>query len=256
MNFALPVVYALFCVPAWGAVYSITSVISETVGTTAIVTGSGSLANTTTWTAGVAGEFIVTDGTNDYGLRVAVTNPTGGLSEGTDSLMVARTVNSQGLADNGTLSIYIRPGTTGTWSADVRFSFYNLNGLAFGTPYSPSLLLTSLDIDFDQRYYTEDADFIQNNLYSPTNLTNATAVTGYTGFTAPGDATFSDPKSAVSSVGKVGVSEFDIRVSHNQVALFMFEFRDPSQVLVVPEPSTMVLSGLGAVFLLRRRRRS
>lgn len=240
---------------ASGAAYSITSVISETVGTTAVVTASGSKANTTTLTTGVVGQFLVSDGTTTYGLQVSLSNPTGALTVGGDSLMVARTVNSQGLADTGTLSIYFSPDATGGWSADMTFSFFNVDGSNnFTTPFSPTLLLTSLDIDANQRYYTDNADFSANNLYGSSNLTSATPITGYTGFTAGGNASFSDPASAVSSVGANGVTDFDVRVQHDGVALFMFEFRDPSQI--VPEPSVALLGGVAGLALLRRRRRA
>jgi hypothetical protein len=255
VKFTLSLLFTTLCSPAFGAAYSITQVLQNTVGDTAVVTGSGGKDNTTTWTAGVVGRYLISDGFNTYGLAVSVTNPTGTLSAGTDTLMVARTVNSQGLTDTGTLSIYFNPNTTGTWSADINFSFYNVDGGgAFTTAYSPTLLLTSLDIDANQRYYTDNADFSGNLVYTPTNLTTpAAGVTGYTGFTATGNASFSDPASAVSSTGAAGVTEFDVRVSHDSVALFMFEFRDPSQVLV-PEPSTALLGGLGALALFRRRR--
>jgi hypothetical protein len=239
---------------ASAAAYSITGVINQTVGDTAVVVDSGAKTNTTTWTAGNVANFYISDGVETYGLRVSVTNPTGGLTAGTDSLMVARTVNSQGLTDDGTLSIYFSPGT-GQWTADITFSFFNVDGEGtFTTAFSPTLLLTSLDIDANQRYYTSNADFSQNQLYSGTNLSGASAVTGYTGFTAGGNASFSDPKSAVSSSGANGVTEFDVRVAHEGVALFMFEFRDPSEVLVVPEPSIALLGGIGLLGLLRRRR--
>jgi len=97
---------------------TINGVISQTVGTTAVIPfgTSGNATNTTTWIAGngtvgtgVVGQFLVKDSTNTlYGMRVSATNPTGKLVSGTDSLMVARTVDSQGLTDNGTLSVYVR----------------------------------------------------------------------------------------------------------------------------------------------------
>jgi len=248
---------------ASGAAYSITQSLLETKGTTTNITSSGNKENTTTFptisgTSAVVGRFLVSDGTNTYGLEVSVSNPTGSLQQGQDSLMVARTTNSQGLTDTGTLSIYVSPGdasvASGEWSLDVRFSFFNVEGTTFTTAFSPTLLLTSLDIDANQRYYTDNADFSANNLYAGSTLSSASAITGYTGFTAGGSANFNDPASAVSSLGAAGVSEFDVRLQHNNVALFMFEFRDPSQI--VPEPSAAVLLGAFATIgLLRRRTR-
>lgn len=263
MKITLPLlISAALCEYASAAAYSITSVISETKGTTATVTSSGNKNNTTTLTTGVVGQFLISDGTTTYGLQVSVSNPTGGLTTGTDSLMVARTVNSQGLTDTGTLSIYISPGDNATvpdanWSLDLRFSFFNVDGgNNFTTPFSPTLLLTSLDIDSSQRYYTDVNDFASNNLYPSTSVTNVSGgniQAGYNGFTASTSSEFNDPRNAVSSQGKAGVTEFDVRVAHNNVALFMFEFRDPSQV--VPEPSSLLLAAGGVIALGVRRRK-
>jgi hypothetical protein len=251
---------------------AITGVISETVGTTAILadppTGlgaSGTEANTATFNTGVAGVFTMTGGLY---MRVSTSNNTGSLAVGRDALMVARTVNSQGLMDDGTLSIYVRnpvsttPGAamgTAQWSLDVNFSFFSDPGLTVAAP--TNLLLTSLDIDFAQRYYTKDSSFTSNTTYygvDGTNLISAPAVSGYTGYsTVTGaNSVVNNPEHAVSSAGTG--SSFDIRLSHNNVALFMFEFRNPPTVIAVPEPSSwlLVMSGVSALGLLRRRQRT
>ena len=150
---------AAFSPSAHAAAYSIIATNSQTVGSTATVTGSGSKSNTTTWETGVVAEYIISDEFGQqYGMRVSISNPTGTLTAGTDSLMVARTVESQGLVDPGTLSVYINPGdtttTTGEWSLDLNFSFYDA---AFENSVAVDLLLTSLDIDAGQKYYTSDA---------------------------------------------------------------------------------------------------
>lgn len=246
---------------------SITGVISQTVGTTAALTGSGSSANTTTFATGTAGVFSMSDGVTTSYMRVSTSNPTGSLVIGRDALMVARTdgtVGSQGLKDTGTLSMYIRPATanpevmaTGRWTLDTRFEFFSDIGLT--TPATTNLLLTSLDIDFGQRYYTDNTDFSTNTTYgapgSPTQVTTLTgpnAIAGYSGFTSTGDGTFNDERFAVGSAGNK--STFDIKLSHDNVALFMFEFRNPSQV--IPEPSSAILmtAGLSMLCLHRRRR--
>lgn len=265
----LPVIgTGLFVIsPLHAAVLSVDGVKSQTVGSTAVISGSGDGTNTTTWSAATVGEFLLKDSDNNtYGLRVTATNPTGNLTAGTDSLMVARTVDSQGLADIGTLSVYVRPtGTntaanaptvTGDWSLDLNFSFYNvaddgLGGYNFTTPFSTTLLLTSLDIDFDQKYYTSDSSFTTNQTYAGTTITSiAGSPSGYSGFTSAGSSVFSDPTHAVSSSGTG--SSFDTRIAHDTVALFMFEFRDPSAV--IPEPASVTLLGLSFALLLRRKR--
>jgi hypothetical protein len=254
--------------PLHAAVLSISGVKSQTVGTTAIIPGSGDSTNTTTWTAATVGEFLLKDaGNNLYGLRVTASNPTGRLTPGTDSLMVARTVNSQGLTDTGTLSVYVRPTGTataanapvqdGAWTLDLNFSFFNVaddgsGGYNFTTPFSTSLLLTSLDIDYNQKYYTSTGSFTTNMVYTGTTITTIPgSPAGYSGFTATGNSLFSDPTHAVSSKGTG--SSFDTRIAHDKVALFMFEFRDPSAI--VPEPSAVALLALSSALLLRRKRR-
>ncbi|MFZ4681545.1 MAG: hypothetical protein ACOYMS_03500 [Terrimicrobiaceae bacterium] len=248
---------------------------SETIGTTAVITGGGSAANTTFWSLGTVGQFIMlsSSGTS-YGLEITADSRSGALHVATDSLMVARTVNSQGLTDNGTVSVYVRPtgtnavldapdipddisGATSTWTLDLTFSFFEvapdgLGGYNFTSPYSVDLLLTSLDIDFNQKYFTKDANFTSNMTYTPTSITAASGgPVGYTGFTASGDSTFNNPAFAVSS-GGTG-SSFSVQISHNSMALYMFEFRDPSEI--VPEPGTATLVGMGVLLLLARNRR-
>jgi hypothetical protein len=232
---------------------SVTGVVSETVGTTAIVSGSGSSDNTATFSSGTVGVFAMNGGSR-Y-MKVTASNPPGGLVPGGDSLMVARTVNSQGLTDNGTLSVYVRPGTDTAWTLDLNFSFFSDAALTTAAPLG--LQLTSLDIDYAQRYYVSNSTFTHNVTSVGTNLTSAPAIAGYTGYTAVPDATFSDPNAAVASWG-VG-SSFDTRLAHDNVALFMFEFRQPSAVTgLAPEPSSALLaiSGVMALGLKRRRQRN
>jgi hypothetical protein len=195
-------------------------------------------------------------------MNVTATSPTGALSAGTDSLMVARTVNSQGLTDAGTLSVLAYPNplptpSSGAWTLTLGFEFFAVTGspgsfTITSTPQTVGLQLTSLDIDYSQKYYTSNSSFASNSLYSPSSITSlgtntsATGGSGYTGFTAAGDSTFSNPAHAVSSKGTG--SSYSVQLAHNAQALYIFEFRDPSSI--VPEPSTALLMGVGAVALL------
>ena len=226
---------------------SIDSVILQTVGTTSNIPGSGDVNNTNTWSVGEVGRFTAVDGANTFGIIVSAANPTGSLTAGTDTLMVARTTNSQGLTDAGTISVYVR--STGRWSLDLNFAIFNAT---FTATENIDFTLTSLDIDFDQRYYTSTTSFSTNQTYASTNITAPPSVAGFNGFTATGNSSFSDARHAVTSKG-LAQNSFNIRLSHDNVALYMFEFRDPS--VLVPEPTTAaLLLGAGILGFARRRR--
>jgi hypothetical protein len=249
---------------------AITGVISQTVDTglsgTTNVSG-GSFDNTTTFATGTVGVFQMNGGS--HYMRVTASNPTGALQVGEDALMVARTTNSQGLTDNGTLSIFVKPSPgTGSpavtaWTLDFNFSFFADAGLTIAAPIG--LQLTSLDIDYFQRYYVSNSSFTHNVTSAGTTITSAPAVAGYTGFTSGPDAVASNPNAAVASWG-LG-SSFDIRVGQqtnsssvpvvgSSQALYMFEFRDPSSVVgLVPEPSSALLTLTGVMALGLKRRR-
>ena len=240
----------------------ITGVQSQTVGSGgATITGSGSPTNATTWAVGSAGVGVFQMNGGTHYMKVSATSFTGALSPSSPTLMVARTVNSQGLTDQGTLSVYVAPTSAAAWTLDLNFSFYSDSALL--TPATiTEFQLTSLDIDFSQRYYVQTADFTGGTsfTYSPlsgpfagsTNITSAPAIAGFTGFTAVPSASFSDPRAAVSSRGTG--TNFDIKLAHNAVALYMFEFRQNSSI-IIPEPTSALLASAGmALFGLRRRR--
>ena len=86
----------------------IISTLSDTVGSSYEVSGSGSSSNTADWVEGEVGRFAIEiDGVTRY-LTVSAED-LGGLTPSEDTLMVAQTVDSQGMDDTGTLSIYFRP---------------------------------------------------------------------------------------------------------------------------------------------------
>lgn len=239
---------------------SITGTLSNTVGTTGLIPGSGTADNTDTWALGTVGVFVINNG--DYYMRVNATNPTGGLDPANDSLMVIQTQNSQGLTDAGTLSVYVRPNplTNSEWSLNLNFSFFSDSGLNNAAIIN-NMMLTSLDIDFNQLYYTSNSSFSSSQTYNtiqgPSAITTpGITPSGYTGFTAAGDSTFNNPRHAVSSTGTG--SSFDIQLGHNAVALFMFEFRNPSSIIAIPEPSSalLVLGGIAMFGMFRRRIRA
>jgi len=251
----------------------ITLVEQEILGTTAVITGSGSKDNTASWDFNDSARFILTgdDGTAamdlvTYGLDVRPISTTGGFQPDTDSLMIARTVNSQGLTDTGSLSLYISPDGAGIWTGEFRFSLYQGSGGSsdFSTPASPNIQVTSLDLDFDQRMELRRNELSAYGLNDPTDIVVTDAAGGLIDFQGDGNATFSDPEAAV--IGRYdGRSDFNVAFSHDDVALFMFEFRNPpsdidDETIVffnvpVPPPFALLLPALGGFLLLRARNR-
>lgn len=251
----------------------ITSVVEEIVGTTAEITGSGSKANTASWDFNDSARFILTgdDGTPamssvTYGLDVRPISTTGGFQPGTDSLMIARTVDSQGLTDAGSLSLYISPDGAEIWTGEFRFSLYqgSSGSSAFSTPASLDIQVTSLDLDFYQRMELHRNELSAYGLNNPTDIVVTDAAGDLIDFQGDGNATFSDPEAAV--IGRYdGRSDFNVAFSHDDVALFMFEFRNPPSDIddenivffnvPVPPPFALLLPALGGVLLLRARNR-
>ncbi|WFB36881.1 hypothetical protein P3T73_03780 [Kiritimatiellota bacterium B12222] len=254
------ITYTGICIIApqlWSAPANVVidSIVSDTVGTTAVISGSGTKDNTTTFALGEVGRFgILVDGVQRY-MSVNMNSVSGSLTVGEDSLMVTQTVNSQGLTDSGTLSIYISPDSKSAWTANMSFSFYEDEALT--TPFTPGILLTSLDIDYDQVYSVKNDDIDDSILYGATQLTSHKDLPpGYTGFIGEGNAEFYDPEFAVSTLSTS--QEINFALAHDDVALFMFEFRNPPAV--IPEVGTLAMMGIvilsaGSLALLRRRKR-
>ncbi len=237
------------------------------------IPGSGVKANTKfSWTSFSTTQQVALFSLSEPGspdniyLKVEITGLT--IAAGANrelSVGVFQTTNSQNLKDPGSFSIYVFPGTTGSsssssfaWSVDFKFTLYSDVGLT--QQASRDLLLTSLDIDYGQRYYLKDSDFGTKYLTDNTKLFAASPQAGYTGYTTgtSEDAQFNDPRYAVAADIE-SASEFNIRVMHGSVALFMFELRNPPKnVPAVPEPSTWVamVTGAGLLALYRRRRAS
>lgn len=242
---------------------AITNIVQEVVGSTSTVTGSGSTANTTTWTLSSSARFLMS-GTNaagesiTVGLEIQPTANSGGLQPNTDSLMIARTANSQSLTDTGTVSIYVAPAAAGAWSLDLAFRFYDPG---FTTPVATPIWLTSLDLDFNQQMTLLESDIQSYTLETGSDI-GVTDQDGAYRFTGVGDSVYSDPDHAVS-VETLADSEFNIRLQHTGVALFMFELRNPSDnvtyanpvTVTVPEPTGAMLIGSAGLLLLMRRRR-
>jgi|GEM_PF-1283937 len=243
----------------------------QIVGTTAVITGSGSKNNTESWNFSDSARFFLNgdDGSPNknpvtFGLDVRPVATSGAFQPDTDSLMIAQTVNSQGLTDTGSLSLYISP-SNGDWTGTFRFSFYaGANGTSdFTTPSRVSAEVTSLDLDFDQRMVLYRSELAGYALNVPTDVVVTEPSSDLIQFQGLGNAQFNDPEAAVVALYN-NAREFNIMFAHDSVALFMFEFRNPPSDLddanleftsTAPAPSTALLLA-PALFLvpaLRRR---
>jgi hypothetical protein len=223
-------------------------------------------------------------------MRVSVNALTANVSH----LMIARTTDSQGMTDAGTISILY----TGAPDAVVGDFKYNLSlDFEFGSWNNTTQTWTSLnltntitattfDIDFNQYVRVNASDFDRYTLNGITNLAATVPVTTTNGSAVPPgtyqiadpvipgspgltNSVFSEPKNAVT-FRSIGSSDFNMtfgKVKGSGNSLHMVELRTPAQnvtyidpILVpVPEPSTYGLLGaamLSAAVLCRRRRRS
>jgi hypothetical protein len=238
-------------------------------GTTTDVTG-GVPANYATVSNGAYVDFVMGDeengGATAAHLRVSVDNYVGTeISPSNFNLMVARTSNSQGLTDNGSISILFQ----GLNSAEITFSWFTPDG-TFTTPLANEYTITSFDIDFLQSNGIETSKLAQlyladDAIAGPGNDTRLlTRTVG--AFTeaydpAPGtNSTVNDVRNAVA-FRAVTSSEQTMRVAKNATpgqALFIFEFRNPPgnfPAPLIPEPSSSLMVGLAGLGLLARRRR-
>jgi len=169
------------------------------------------------------------------GMEVVPTAGTGYAAPGTDSLMIARTVDSQSLTDPGTFSIFVYPTQSVSqgniaWTLDVSFRFFTASGgtSTFDTPQPIALLLNNLDIDFGQLVSFRNSDYSSFRVAADTKLSPDQNIPGYTTFRSGlnDSSIISNPRYVVIGVSSGG-SEMNLRLAHNSQALFMFESRNP-----------------------------
>ena len=239
--------------------FEVVGVQTQIFGTSTDVTGSGSSANYDSNTS--VGDFAVFDmdavdddnGTrNDFAdLRVTYTADNGGI--GSD-IMIARTSDSQGVTDGGTISVLVDLDSAGT--ASLTFDWFTPGSFSGGVEQPDSSKLTTkinyttFDIDFKQLVrvqtseissYTLGGKLDTNSNFVPTKLTavdNGTTIS----FEDDGaDSTFDDPTTAAQFLSRDAIASHAVDVgkqSEGGAALFMFEFRDPSDVVIFEDPET------------------
>ncbi|MGJ8641601.1 MAG: PEP-CTERM sorting domain-containing protein [Opitutaceae bacterium] len=210
----------------------------------------------------VVGEFAVFDieavgegGSSDYA-DLKVTYFSNDAGAGTQ-LMIAQTTNSQGLEDSSTVSILVDLNQS-AGSITLQFDWYTPGSFINGAEQVGSSLLTgqinytTFDIDYNQRVDVQEADLASYTFNGATDLSAVTVDDTISFRDGGGDASFGDPEAAVGFLTRNTIASHQITVgkqSGNGPALFMFEFRNPSEVVTfdnpdttpVPEPTTYSL---------------
>ena len=254
--------------------YEVSGFQEQIVGSETNVLTSGSSANYDSNTS--VNDFAVFDmqavdtsngSVTDFAdLKVTYRADNGGV--GSD-IMIAQTTNSQGLEDSATISILVDIGNGSGGTVDIEFEWYEPGSFSGGieqsgaTTKTTQVKYTSLDIDFVQLNRVKTTEMESATLFdSGLDTTQLTAVDNGTTITVTddgADSEFGDPTTAVQFLSKSGLSSHTITMGKQSTggpALFMLEFRDPSQI--VPEPSSLGfifgLVGLAAVGLRRRIR--
>jgi hypothetical protein len=235
----------------------------EIVGTNSDVIGAGNLENFSTTpitlnSSYASFQMVLADGSNTRfaDLRITPVSMKGTLDTtgGGSGLMIAQTSNSQGLVDTGTFSIltyFSSSDVNGVSSLTLRFDWFEPDSI---TPINISSVITSFDFDFYQFIKVSQSDYIQAAYGSA--LTQSFADGSTTWQSANSDSSFNNPNNAVilntSPINSMLVEVGKVGGAGN--SLFMFEFRD-SSINLVPEPSGLILSLIGFVGLLCRRKR-
>lgn len=260
--------------------YQVSGAQKELVGTSSIVVGSGNPSQNYNSSTAV-GDFAVFDivavddlngGTvTDFAdLKVTYLSDNGGSGS---NVMIARTTDSQGLTDAGTISIILQLNVAGG-DAAFQFDWYAPDSFIGGVEQNAASLLntpinyTTFDIDYRQKVVVEKSglqSYTLNDNSAISVVDDGSAIS----FEDDGShAVANDPEAAVQFVMNDMPASHVISVG-KQVsggpALFMFEFRNPSEVVVftdpvftaVPEPSSMsfLMGGLALFWILGRRRR-
>ncbi|QBG48185.1 hypothetical protein EGM51_12580 [Verrucomicrobia bacterium S94] len=243
------------------------------VGGTTDVTGSGSTGNFSLGTG--VGSYAVfdmqIDGSDYADLRVSYIADDGGIGS---NVMIAQTSNSQNLKDTGTVSILFNIGNSSGGGGTFQFDWFTAGSFVNGVEQSGSSLLTdsilytTFDIDYEQYVATDSSQLNYYALDDDTILTaDLNETTGMLNIKDnDANSTFDNPETAAQFMTTGTAShQFEMgKQFEDGNALFMFEFRDPSEVLAetgfnpvqvsIPEPSSVTLSALTlvAAFGLRR----
>ena len=242
-------------------------------GITDVITSGGPSNFTNTTTVGSYAVFdMQKDGLDYADLRVTYEADNFGIGS---NVLIARTSNSQGLTDAGTVTILIGGSNTNGLGGSFRFDWFAPGSFVGGSLQGGSSLLsapvlyTTFDIDFKQFVSAPTTQLQYYALNTNTVLhTDTTQTPSLIRFEDSGaNSLFDNPTTALQFLTVAGPASHRIDMGKQDAsgnALFMFEFRDPSQVLgtsftpvpvAVPEPASMMMIGLvmAGGFWIRRR---
>jgi hypothetical protein len=246
---------------------------TEIVGDSAAVAAGGLTTNFSTGTVTVGSSFAkfqLRDATTNNrvaDMKVTLSGVYGTLDTagGRSGLMIAQTVNSQGLTDTGTMSVltdFSAVGADGSAWIKLLFSF---TAPDTNNPIAMAQEVTTFDFDYRQFLGLNKEDFIASGHGSVLTRHDLGSTVEFVD-EGNSDATYNMSSNAVS-LNNVVDSSYELTMgkkSGTGNALFMFEFRDPSINLddpltpldVIPEPGTWLLTAFASLFLLRRKRTS
>ncbi|MEI7851142.1 MAG: PEP-CTERM sorting domain-containing protein [Kiritimatiellales bacterium] len=254
---------------AQSANIAVSSVQTYIGGTNSAVPNSGTTDNfnTNTTHVGSTAVFNMTkDGTDFADLRVTYNGGAG------TKVMVNRTSNSQGLTDTGTISILMDFASSTGYSGSFTFDWFSPNSFVGGSHVGGSLisdaiLYTTFDIDYYQFVSTKTNQLqsygLTSNTVLHTDLLETPSMIRFEDNNA--NSLVNEPTTAAQFLTQIGPASLQIDMGKQNAtgaSLFMFEFRDPSQIVTtpfvpvsIPEPATASMMALVAAigFLIRRR---
>ena len=258
--------------------FEVSGVQTQIFDTTTDVPGSGTSGNFDSGT--VVGDFAVFDmdavddanGTRSDFADLRVTYAADNGSVGAD-IMIARTSDSQGLTDSGTITILVGNINSGGGTVTLDFDWFTPGSFVGGVEQASSSQLstrinyTTFDIDFEQLVRVQRAEVDNYTLDNPTLLTATDNGTTISFEDSGATSSFGDPDAAAQFLTTDAIASHTVEVGKQNDAgnaLFMFEFRDPSDVVTfldpdttpVPEPAILPLwSALFGLLSVMRRRR-
>ncbi len=232
--------------------FEVSGVQIQLAGSTTDIPGSGTSSNFATGVSAGVNTFAVFDieavndsdnSRSDFAdLRVTFIQDNGGIGS---NVMIARTTNSQGLTDTGTISVLISISSSSGGTAALKFDWFTPGSFIGGVEQAGASLIntrvnyTTFDIDFNQLVTVQNSEMSQYKLNGTTLVTGTDNGTS-TAFTdSNANSTFNDPRTAVEFLSRNIAASHTIEMgkqSSSGNALFMFEFRDPSDVVTFNDP--------------------